>query len=144
VARTTESEVLSILLDNYGARNDGTLPSLTVFMEIAEELTNTVSTMATNEGNPLASSRLQKIEALLAAHFYTMSDLTKASESVNGASASFSMQTGPGLSRTTYGQAALILDTSRTLAALEKGAVVGISWGGKPFNELTTWDERNR
>ena len=66
----------------------------------------------------LSVSRLKEIERWLSAHFYCVMDPRAQSESA-GVSASYEGSAGQGLSRTRYGQQAIRLDTTCTLAKID-------------------------
>jgi hypothetical protein len=71
------------------------------------------------------NTQLEVIERWLAAHFYAVRDPRTAFEGVGKVQASFESKVGLNLNNTRYGQAALGLDTSGTLAALQKQAEEG-------------------
>lgn len=81
-----------------------------------------------------AADRLKLIETWLAAHFYAIRDPRLASETAGGAGGSYQGQTAMNLSATTYGQQAMVLDTSGTLSALN----VATAKGKKP-SACITW-----
>ncbi len=80
----------------------------------------TVATLIVDEelvGRGLSDARLKEIERYLAAHFYCVRDPRVTSESA-GVSASYEGSAGQNLSRTRYGQQAILLDTTGILASM--------------------------
>ena len=142
MARTTSDLVKGILLDDYGARPDGSQPSLTPFIDSANLIINRVATCSVSRGRTLSTDELEMIERWLAAHLYKQSDQATTSRSNLGASASFQGQTGMYLEGTKYGQHALILDYSGCLKAITSRQNVDFFWIGKPPSEQI--DYRNR
>jgi hypothetical protein len=70
----------------------------------------------------LSAARLKEIERWLAAHFISSSlDPRTKSEGAGSVSQSFEGQQGTGLKATRYGQQAIVLDTTGTLAASSEG-----------------------
>ena len=67
--------------------------------------------------------RLKQIELYLAAHFYAVRDPRSSSESA-GVSVSYQGTVALNLQVTIHGQQAMVLDTSGTLAAMNKGSAV--------------------
>lgn len=122
--RTTEADVQSILGGNYDTANS---PSLTGFIAAASSLVDRISTAYPGT---LSTADLTIIECWLAAHFYGHSDQFYKSKNTQSAGATFQGETKMGLSSTQYGQTAIMLDTTRYLAALDKGGIVGGIWLG--------------
>ena len=83
-----------------------------------------------NLGNCGGNAALQEIQAQLAAHLIAMSRERQAeSESIGGeASVKYGGKTGEGLKATTYGQNALTLDCSGSLARLTQKRAVFKVW----------------
>lgn len=85
--------------------------------------------------------KLQEIETWLAVHFYCVRDPRTTSEGAGGVSASYQGVTGMYLEASTYGQAAMLLDTDGGLAALNQQArkgrspVIGATWLGTDLDE---------
>lgn len=78
----------------------------------------------------LASPLYETLKPLLIAHFYTLSNPSVTSKSINGASKSFSIASpGKGLNATLWGQQALALDTTGCLASTF-GTKIQFAWGG--------------
>ena len=66
----------------------------------------------------LSAGMLSEIELWLAAHFLSMRDPRKKQVKVGEAQVTFQGESGQGLAATSYGQQAMLLDTSGTLAAM--------------------------
>lgn len=124
MSRTNDADVKEILGTNYDTQNS---PSLTGFITAANSMVNRIS--AAYPG-VLSSADLTVIECWLAAHFYGHSDQFYKSKNTQSAGATFQGETKMGLSSTQYGQTAMMLDTTRYLAALDKGGVVSSMWLG--------------
>ena len=122
--RTNAADVIEILGVNYDTQNT---PSLTGFIAAANSMVNRLSTAFPGV---LTSADLAIIECWLAAHFYGHSDQFYKSKNTQSAGATFQGETKMGLSSTQYGQTAMMLDTTRYLAALDKGGVVSGIWLG--------------
>jgi len=141
MARTTSANVTAILVTdkNY----DGST-SLAAFIDTATALVDEVVTCAAKRGITLSATLLELIERWLAAHFYAHADPLYTSRSTQGASGSFQGQTGMHLESTQYGQTAMVLDTSRCLAAINKGgSKIGAVWLGKPRSEQIDYVDRD-
>lgn len=82
-------------------------------------------------GKSLDADTLTDIELWLSAHFLSMRDPRVSSVSANGLSASYQGKTGEGLKATLYGQQALALDASGTLASLGQKRAVFEVWSEK-------------
>jgi trans-2-enoyl-CoA reductase len=79
---------------------------------------------------------LKEIELYLAAHFCSMRDQRVSSNSVRSVSESYQYRLGLRLEVTMYGQQALILDNTGTLANLNKGRkMASISFIGGDLSE---------
>lgn len=124
MSRTNDTAVIGVLLGNYDSENN---PSLAGFLAAANSLVNRISA---KYPGVLADADLTVIECWLAAHFYGHSDQFYKSKNTQSAGATFQGETGKGLSSTQYGQTAIMLDTTRYLAALDKGGVVSSMWLG--------------
>lgn len=143
MARTNTSKVKEILGDNYGPKLDGNLPNLQPFIDAASLVVSRVAICAAAKGMTLSGAELEMIERWLSAHGYALMDQTRASDSTDGASASFHGQTGMGLESTRYGQYAMTLDYSGCLSAIAKRRFGGMTWLGKTKTEQLSFDERN-
>jgi len=143
--RTTSAAVLAILGDNYGkSRQLGANPDLSPFIEAAGSYVDDIVTYATSDGRLVPNAAKQELlERYLAAHCYLIMDQAYASKGTAGANASFQGQTGMYLEGTKYGQFALRLETSGTLAALDKRQVAGGAWLGKPPSSQIPYDQRD-
>jgi len=118
MSRTTESQVKDLLED----------PEASVSTAIATA--NVLVTRLVTGGSKDDSITLELIERWLSAHFYTIRNPQVSSESVLGASQSLlTGSVGTGLEATLYGQQALILDSTGSLANQAKGAST-IDWVG--------------
>lgn len=124
--RCTDGDIRAICETNSSV-------SLIPFIEVANEMTTYVSSKDTS--SELTVTMLKKIEIYLAAFFYTLKDPTYSSRSTGGASGSFKGQSGMIFEQNEYGQIAMALDITGTLAQLNKNAKEGkprasLSWGG--------------
>lgn len=145
--RTTSALVAGVLVDSSASANgqgdyDGTT-DLTPYILIASRITDRVATCASNKGITLDTEELEVIERWLAAHYYQSSDQALASKSTGGASGSFQGQTGKRLEGTKYGQAALDLDYSGCLNAIQMRAFAGAKWLGKVPSDQVRYSERD-
>lgn len=68
----------------------------------------------------LGSTLLEQIELLLSAHFLTLRDPRAQQEKIDEYSVTYQGSTSEGLKATIYGQQAIALDSSGTLASLAK------------------------
>lgn len=144
VFRTTHEAVKDLLGDDFGPREQsGTEPNLERWIRGANMIVNRVSSCATERGIQLSAEEKRELELWLAAHLYTRSDPTYASESKGGGGGSKHGQTGMYLEASFYGQQAMMLDPSGCLRALNKGQVVSTAWLGKPASEDLSYEERN-
>lgn len=135
MARTTSSAVQAILGSNY----DGTT-SLSPFIEIATALIDRVNTCATSKGITLTSTELELLERWMSAWYYTKMDPMYQQRSTLRASGSFIVgKEEP----ETYKAAAMSLDPSGCLRSLTSGRTMVGAWGGKPFSEQLSYEERN-
>ena len=130
-ARTTDANVRLII------EADPKITELDPFIVMANELTTECCGSA-----GYSSTRLEMIERLLAAHFYTFLDPRVDSEKAGPVGSKYQYKIELGFNNTHHGQAALRLDTAGGLAALEqqslKGTptVVGVTWLGTSREEL--------
>jgi len=116
--------------------------SLVPFIETANALADYVSSK--DSKSQLSATLLKQIELYLAAHFYSHRDQPYASKSTMGASASFQGQWGKGLESTRWGQTAMMLDVSGTLAAIAMGGgIATVEWLGKPPSEQIDYIDRD-
>jgi hypothetical protein len=112
------------------------------FIVSANRLTNYV--LSKDSAGLLTSDLLIEIELNLAAFYYDQIDPQYDSKSTGRSSAKFQGQYGMGLSRNKWGQNAIMLDVTGTLKSLSEGVVeVGLTWLGKPEEEMIPWEDRN-
>lgn len=140
MARTTQGKVVGLLRRDFDA---DALPDLTGFIDTASAVVDRVVNCALGKGLSLGAPTLELIERWLAAHYYTRSDLTYASNTTDGASASFHGQTGMALDASFYGQSALDLDWTGCLNAVSKRQRAGAAWLGKPPSAQIDYVDRD-
>ena len=143
MARTNSDNVKGLLMDDYGARLDGSSPSLTPFIDSATVVIDRVDACATAKGWALTAAELELLERWLAAHMYCMSDQQLMSKNTLAAGATFRAQGGLNLNGSTYGQTAVALDPSGCLAAIGLRKTAGMEWLGKPPSEQTAYEDRD-
>lgn len=141
MSRTTASAVESVLAAG-GDYDEERRPSLMPFIDTAAAITSRVQQCAARKGKALTLEELELVERWLAAHAYAQSDKPYTSKSTEGASASFSGQTGMGLDSTLYGQMALRVDPSGCLAAIDKRQQAGGFWLGRQARDQRAHWER--
>lgn len=91
---------------------------LDAWIAIANELVDDIA-----DADPsIGSTRLEKIEKLLAAHLASTQDQRVSEDSVGDTSAVYQGETGMHIEATVYGQQAAMLDPTGTLASTGKGA----------------------
>ena len=105
MARVTDKEVKAIIRTN--------IEDISLFMQTAELI---VTEQLVGKG--LSDDRLSKIELYLSAHFVTLREQQLKSEKFGDSSESYQGETSTNLRASLYGQTAIILDTTRTLANL--------------------------
>lgn len=88
------------------------------------------------------STLAERVEAHLAAWVYAMWDRVLTSKSTGKSSGSFAGQNTMGLEANPYGQAAMMLDTTRVLAAINKGAIVSNAWLGLYPSDQTDYEDK--
>lgn len=142
--RTTEDQVKGVLLSDYGPKSDGTLPSLTPFIDTASSIVDEVVVCATARGKTLSAARLELLERWLAAHFYAVSDRPYKEKTTDRARAKFQGETGMYLESSHYGQTAKTLDTSGCLSAMDGATrkTAGVLWMGKKPTEAVDYEDR--
>lgn len=130
MSRTSASDVAAIMLPgkDYDLTSD-----LTPFIRTAGVI---VDRLVTRAGSrlPINDAEAERLECLLSAHLYCMSDRTYKSRKSGAASGAFDWSTGLGFDGSTYGQMAKVMDPSGGLAFLEQAQkapmVVGGFWAG--------------
>jgi hypothetical protein len=143
MSRTSADAMKALLGNNYDPR----IESLDAFIDTASALVDYVDSKDT--GGILTETLLERIECLLSAHYYELADPGFQSRSTGGASGSYHGQTLTYLSSTPYGQQAIALDVTGTLARINREAAEGpkrkvdLTWLGKTELEATTWEDRN-
>jgi len=93
----------------------------TIFINAAHILTDRVNTV----GGMTDAAQLKEIERWLSAHLIAIRDPQAASEKADVVSQNFQYRVDLNLNQTRYGQMAIILDTTGTLAKLNKMASTG-------------------
>lgn len=137
--RTTANAVQDLLGDDYKSGR-----SLAVFVTTASKIVDRVVTCLSNKSLSLDSTEAELMERWLAAHAYTRSDPTYASESTLGASGSKHGQTGLNLDGSFYGQQAKALDPSGTcLVSISNGQKAGAAWLGRAPSDQTDYADRD-
>lgn len=119
-ARTTPDAVKEILLRHYDTVNT---PSLQAFIDSMASLVDYVVTQDT--AGILSVDTQELIERWLSAHAYAHGDQLFSQKQSSRASATFQGKTGMHLQSTQYGQMAMMLDVTGTLALLNKQAEQG-------------------
>lgn len=94
---------------------DTELTDLSVFIQAATVQVNAVAALGL-----LDAATLKEIERWLAAHYVAMRTRQDAKAVMGDSSHTYAGKTGEGLSFTRFGQQAMLLDTTGTLAALGK------------------------
>ncbi len=141
MARTIATAVEGILLDHYDSANS---PSLTPFIDTANDVVTRVATCATARGVTLSSTTLELIERWLATHFYAIADLIAKEKETGDARAIFyGSEDGEGLEFTPYGKQAVVIDYSGCLKTVSKGHRGVLTWLGKPPSEQTDYVDRD-
>lgn len=145
MARTSAGAVKSILMDDFGPKLDGLVPSLTPFIETANALISRVITCAGRKDITISTTEAELLERWMAAHFYVMSDQNYTSKSTASASASFQGQTGKRFEASKYGQTAMTIDPSGCLEAINMGVnrTASAKWLGKTDTEKLDYEDRN-
>jgi hypothetical protein len=78
----------------------------------------------------LSEARLKQIELYLAAHFLSMRDQRKKQVKAGDVAITYQGETSTGLQATLYGQQAMMLDPSGTLASLSQRKATLSTFGG--------------
>ena len=128
--RATQADVQAII--DWQDGTNGPIIPLSPFIRQANVLTNWLK--GEDSKNELDEDTLTQIEVQLAAHFYSVQrDPQYQAKSTDGASGSFTGQTGMFLESTYYGQTAKLLDVTGKLAKRDLEAKQG------KFKASTTW-----
>lgn len=118
--RTNSTNVISILGPNYDSANN---PDLGRFIAAASMVVDYVVTQDVNL--LMTSNSLEIVECWLSAHFYAHSDQLYKSKNTAQASATFQGETAMCFQSTQYGQTAMLLDLTNTLARRNQEALKG-------------------
>jgi hypothetical protein len=124
MARTTDSAVFEII--------DTTLSDIDTFITTAN-----LFVTATLSDKGLSDTILEEIERYITAHFLSVKDQRVQAEKIDVLSFTYQGKTGTGLEATLYGQTAILLDTSGTLADIAKNGMAK-SVSVRSLNLLTT------
>lgn len=137
--RTTSTAVQAILKWDYDRKTD-----LTPFIESASALIDDVATCAIAKGQTINAIRLELLERWTAAHVYMEMKRQFAARSVQGAvtGGSFTGQFQMYFEKTTYGQMAMVLDTTGCLKSLAQGQRASMDWLGKAVAEQIPYCHR--
>lgn len=120
--RVTDSEVFEII--------DTSLTNIDPFINSASLI---VDGYLLSKG--LSDEILKQIELYIAAHLLSLKDPRTKSVRVDVLSESYQGQWGLGLNGTSYGQTAILLDSSGTLGALTKNGKITTSFGVIGYHE---------
>jgi len=133
--RTTETKVRAVIdADNTVA--------MAQFIATATALTDYVS--SEDSASVLTTALLLEIETYLAAHYYALYDRQFEAKKTGDASATFQGKTEMRLDSTIWGQQALALDISGTLARVSKGSSkLSLHWLGTTETNAREYWERN-
>lgn len=109
MARTTEAEVRAVI---------ETDPDISIdpFISHAGVLTDRMEINATEKGYTLTAAELALVETYLAAHFYALRDRQAETEREGRSSVKYMGKLGYGLEATPWGQQALTIDYTGSLA----------------------------
>ena len=116
--------------------------SLDPFISAANELVTELCTSSS-----YSDTRLEMIEAWLAAHFYLMRDQAVDTAKAGSVSVKYQYKIGLQLAQTKQGQTAMMLDTAGNLANLSKkiergrSATAGVTWAGTDLYEESEAEE---
>ena len=104
--------------------------SLDPFIEVASSLVDELDEKRAPGYH--SDERLELIERWLSAHFYAIRDPRRQQEQAGSVQETFAIRVALRLDQTPYGQQAIVLDTSGTLARMNKGftARPGSVWLG--------------
>ncbi len=136
--RTTVPKVRAILGADYDGVRDlqPALDSATALMD------DVVAKAAQYKQVAYNATLAERVEAHLAAWVYAMWDRPLTTKSTGKASGTFAGQTTMGLEANPYGQTAMMLDTTRVLAAINKGGIVSTAWLGLYPSGQTDYEDK--
>ena len=126
--RTTDLSIVGILGDNYDGETN-----LTEFIATAVVLTDKIA--AADSNSVLDAAMLERIEAYLAAHFYTLHDPLPTAAKIGQSADTYGQ-------RTSYWDVAARLDLSGFLTRLGKGSIQ-IKWLGIRRSDETEYVDRD-
>lgn len=137
--RTTSDKVAAIIEWDADIPLDPFISVASTLVDRVERAANSLNLLLDDPdtGGKSREDKLTEIETFLAAHFYTLRDPRPASESAGPVSTSYqSAVMARPLSTSHYGMAAMALDETGTLTAIDAGKPggprkVGVFWGGK-------------
>lgn len=133
--RTTDAEVRLVIT------TDATVDTAQ-FITTANALTDFVA--AEDTSGILNTALLKQIETYLAAHFYGVMDQQYRTKKTGDASATFQGKDGMRLESTDWGQQAIAIDVSGTLASINKGNnKLSLSWLGTIDSAAQDYWDRN-
>lgn len=140
--RTTPEDVVDVLAPggDYAAGKP-LLPFMTVGNNLVDWL---VANAAAYGRTPPNATEAKTLETWLAAWAYKCSDQQLASKTQGRSSGSFRGATGgKRFDMNNYGSAAMAMDTSGLLNAINDRRIATTAWLGKPVADMLTWEERN-
>lgn len=138
--RTTQEDVRAII--DTGDEDAADEINVAPFIQTATALVDYVASKDT--AGILTTALAEQLERYLAAFFYEFKDPQYASKATEGAKATFQGEYGLGFDLNKWGQVALRLDVTGTLAELNKPTPTAtIEWLGKPPSEQTAYEDRN-
>ena len=122
--------------------DDDTTIRMAPFIDTANALTDFVANQ--DSASLLTSALKTQIELYLAAHFYEHRDPQPIQESTMKASATYQGKLGEGLKSSKWGQTAVALDVTGTLASLSAGRkTASVMWLGLPPSSQTDYELRD-
>ena len=120
MSRTSAAKVLGILGNNYDTANS---PDLSRFIDSASAMVDYVASKDVH--SVMTAVNLEVVERWLSAHFYAHSDQLFQSKNTGASGATFQGQTAMCFQSTQYGQTAMLLDLTNTLAKRNQEALTG-------------------
>lgn len=117
-------------------------------IQLANVITDQISD--NDDDGVMTDKKLAQIEKLLAIHFYTFRDQQYKSKSVDGASDNYQGDTGMYFESSFYGQTAKMMDSTGTLAEMERNArenagrhEISMDWLGKSDSDRLSYYDRD-